>query len=90
MKLALLVGNRGFFPSTVIDAAREEMGKMGYSVTQIRNVGRMKHIFTHIRWDITCIWVQTESCAFDAYTLSEIEETISLPTAFKQCLTMIK
>lgn len=25
MKLALLVGNRGFFPSTVIDAAREEM-----------------------------------------------------------------
>ena len=27
MKLALLIANRGFFPSTVIDSAREEMSK---------------------------------------------------------------
>ena len=27
MKLALLIANRGFFPSTVIDSAREDMSK---------------------------------------------------------------
>ena len=60
-----------------------------YEFTEVKR-GKYVHIFTHIRWDITCIWVRTESSVFDAYTLDEIEESISLPTAFKQCLTMIK
>ena len=51
---------------------------------------KYKHIFTHIYWDITCIWVQTDYAPFDSYTLCEIEETISLPTAFKQCLKTVK
>ena len=60
-----------------------------YAFTEVKR-GNYVHIFTHIRWDITCIWVRTEDCSFDAYTIEEIEESISLPTAFKQCLTMIK
>ena len=60
-----------------------------YEFTEVKR-GKYVHIFTHIRWDITCIWVRTESSVLDAYTLDEIEESISLPTAFKQCLTMIK
>ena len=48
------------------------------------------HIFTHIKWNITCVWIQTEDAPFDAYSLTEIEETVSLPTAFKQCLTIIE
>ena len=81
------------FPSFVVNNAEtpedilNEWGMCEF--TEVKRANYV-HIFTHIRWDITCIWVQTESCAFDAYSLSEIEESISLPTAFKQCLTMIK
>ena len=81
------------FPSFVVNNAEtpeDVLNEWGmYEFTEVKR-GSYTHIFTHIRWDITCIWVQTESCAFDAYHLQEIEESISLPTAFKQCLTMIK
>jgi A/G-specific adenine glycosylase len=80
-------------PSQVITAgetAESVLNEWGmYEFTEVKR-GDYTHIFTHIRWDITCVWVRTESCAFDAYRLSEIEENISLPTAFKQCLSMIK
>ena len=59
-----------------------------YEFTEI-NRGDFTHIFTHIRWDITCIWVQVEGSVFDAYSLDEIEQSISLPTAFKQCLQLL-
>ena len=81
------------FPSYVVTRAQtpeDILNEWGmYAFTEVKR-GKYTHIFTHIRWDITCIWVQTESSSFDAYTLEEIEESISLPTAFKQCLTMIK
>lgn len=81
------------FPSFVVNNAEtpeDILNEWGmYEFTEVKRANYV-HIFTHIRWDITCIWVQTESCAFDAYSLSEIEESISLPTAFKQCLSMIK
>ncbi len=51
--------------------------------------GSFTHVFTHIRWDITCVWARVESAPFDAYALEEIEESISLPTAFKQCLKLL-
>ena len=51
---------------------------------------KYKHIFTHICWDITCVWVQTDVSPFDAYTLEEIGESISLPTAFRQCLGILQ
>ena len=60
-----------------------------YAFTEVKRE-KFVHIFTHIRWDITCVWVQTESSPFDAYSLDEIEEGISLPTAFKQCLRILK
>ena len=59
-----------------------------YEFTEISRKNYV-HIFTHIRWDITCLWVRTDSAPFDAYTRKEIEESISLPTAFKQCMGMI-
>ena len=77
------VANHGETPEDILN----EWGM--YEFTEIKRKPYV-HIFTHIRWDITCIWVQTESSAFDAYSLEEIEESISLPTAFKQCLTLIK
>ena len=77
------------FPSAVIwdgETPKNILNEWGmYEFTEVKRE-KYVHIFTHIRWDITCVWVQTEYAPFDAYTLDEIEKSISLPTAFKQCL----
>ena len=59
-----------------------------YAFTEIKRRA-YTHIFTHIRWDITCVWVKTDDAPFDTYTTQEIAEEISLPTAFKQCLGIL-
>ncbi len=80
------------FPSQVMqagDTPEKILNEWGmYEFTEVKRK-KYVHIFTHIRWDITCVWVRTESAPFDAYSLAEIEETISLPTAFKQCLGLL-
>lgn len=80
------------FPSFVVNSgenAEEVLNEWGmYEFTEISRK-KHTHIFTHIRWDITCVWVRTESAPFDTYTLQEIQESISLPTAFKQCLGIV-
>ena len=60
-----------------------------YVFTEIKRE-RYRHIFTHIRWEITCLWIRVEDAPFDAYTLEEIQESVSLPTAFKQCLGILQ
>ena len=80
------------FPSRVVqngESVENILNEWGvYEFTEKKRK-KYKHIFTHIVWDITCIWVQTESAEFDSYALDEIEEGISLPTAFKQCLSIL-
>ena len=77
------------FPSAVYyegETPEKFLNEWGmYEFTEVKRKN-YAHIFTHIRWDITCIWIKAESAPFDTYALDEIEETISLPTAFKQCL----
>jgi len=81
------------FPSALFeegDLPEKVLNEWGmYEFTEISRRNYV-HIFTHIRWDITCIWIRTEDAPFDAYSLEEIEENISLPTAFKQCLGILK
>ncbi len=81
------------FPSHVLvggETAEEVLNGWGtYEFTEVKRK-KYVHIFTHIRWNITCVWVKTESAEFDAYTVEEIKESVSLPTAFKQCIGMIK
>lgn len=81
------------FPSRVYEegeSAAKILNEWGMSAfTEIKRKNFI-HIFTHIKWDITCVWVQTEDAPFDTYTLDEIEESISLPTAFRQCLDVLK
>ena len=81
------------FPSVVVsdgETPKNILNEWGmYEFTEVKRQ-KYSHIFTHIRWDITCVWVQTEYAPFDAYTLDEIEESVSLPTAFKQCLAILK
>ncbi len=81
------------FPSHVIqygESYESVLNEWGmYAFNEIERK-KYRHIFTHIIWDITCIWVRAEVAPFDCYAIDEIEEGISLPTAFKQCLQMIK
>ena len=81
------------FPSVVTyegDTPEKILNEWGmYAFTEVARK-KYVHIFTHIRWDITCVWVRTDSAPFDTYALDEIEESISLPTAFKQCLGILK
>ena len=81
------------FPSAVVlggETPENILNEWGvYAFTEIKRK-YYTHIFTHIRWEITCVWVQTDYAPFDTYALDEIEESISLPTAFKQCLGILK
>ena len=81
------------FPSQRLeegDAPEKILNEWGmYEFTEVSRK-KYVHIFTHIRWDITCVWIRADSAPFDAYALDEIEESISLPTAFKQCLGILK
>lgn len=80
-------------PSHVItngERAESVLNEWGmYAFNEIKRK-KYKHIFTHIVWDITCVWVRAEDAPFDCYALDEIEEGISLPTAIKQCLGILK
>ncbi|MBQ8323052.1 MAG: A/G-specific adenine glycosylase [Clostridia bacterium] len=81
------------FPSHVAENGETPESVLnGWGMYAFNEVKRKKytHIFTHIRWDITCVWVQTDVAPFDSYALDEIEEGISLPTAFKQCLSILQ
>ena len=80
------------FPSVTSLGESVEQALFSLGVYEYEEIKRKKytHIFTHIKWNITCVWVKTESAEFDAYTLDEIKESISLPTAFKQCMSILK
>ena len=81
------------FPSALLsEGETPEKILNEWGMSAFTEVKRKKyvHIFTHIRWDIECVWVRAEDAPFDAYALDEIEESISLPTAFKQCLGILK
>lgn len=81
------------FPSAVVldgETPENVLNEWGmYAFTEVKRKN-YTHIFTHIRWDITCVWVRTDYAPFDTYALDEIEESVSLPTAFKQCLGILK
>ena len=81
------------FPSHIIEkgeSVENVLNEWGmYEFTEIKRE-KYRHIFTHIHWDITCVWVKTDSAPFDAYSVAEIKENISLPTAFRQCLGILQ
>ncbi len=81
------------FPSHVLRGGESPQEVLrDWGIDGYEEVARKKytHIFTHIRWDITCVWARIEGAEFDAYAIEEIEESVSLPTAFKQCLSVLK
>ncbi len=79
------------FPSVLVDkkTPEEVLNEWGMSALKCKSRKKFTHIFTHIKWEMECFLIETESCPFATYSLQEIEESVSLPTAFKQCLKMV-
>ena len=58
----------------------------GYLVKEILRQVEKKHIFTHIQWNMRGFYIRLEekTDSFLWHTQEEIEQQISLPTAFRQ------
>lgn len=79
-------------PSHVAEAGDTPEGvlkKWGISSFTLVREKRYTHIFTHIRWEMECFLVRTEEAPFSVYPIEEIERSVSLPTAFRQCLEIL-
>lgn len=44
------------------------------------------HVFTHLEWDMTCYYIETEDYAGECYTREEILSAYSVPSAFRWIL----
>ena len=81
------------FPSVEVEdglTVEKALKELGVSAFTLCKEGAYTHIFTHIRWDMSVYHVRTDKQPFTAYPLAEIEEKISLPTAFRQCLSLVE
>ena len=78
------------FPNTpgTLDAAGAIAwaSEQGLQPTDIRRIAEKKHIFTHIQWNMTGIYldVAQKPELFRWFTEKEIENAAALPTAFRQ------
>ena len=78
------------FPNTpgTLDAAGAIAwaSEQGLQPTDIRRIAEKKHIFTHIQWNMTGIYLEVSEKPelFRWFTEKEIENAAALPTAFRQ------
>ncbi len=60
----------------------------GVRPRNIQKTVQRTHIFTHVEWKLTCCYLDcAEETGFTWVTRRELEETIGLPTAYRQFLT---
>ena len=81
------------FPSAIATVGltpEKVLNDWGMSAFTLCGEQKFTHIFTHIRWEMLAYWVKVSNAPFQTFTLAEIEEKVSLPTAFRQCLALIK
>lgn len=60
----------------------------GARPTALLKATERRHVFTHVRWDMTCYHIRciTQAPDFVWVTPDELRSTYPLPTAFKKCL----
>lgn len=70
---------------TVMDAL-EEVEKGGFSVKEILRQVERKHVFTHIEWHMSGIYLEVKELVegYAWLTPRQVEENAALPTAFRQ------
>lgn len=56
--------------------------------TELISVTQRVHLFTHIEWHMTCVYLQCAACIpqFQWVTREELASETALPTAFRVCL----
>ena len=74
------------FPSFIGVSAQEGLERLGVTDFTVVKTAKATHIFTHIAWDMRITLVKAQKVDLPTYSLAEIQEKISLPTAFRQCL----
>ena len=64
----------------------KQVEKLGLKPKEIHRIVERKHIFTHIEWDMSGVYVEVRDCKgnFVWFTEEEIDRQIALPTAFRQ------
>ena len=69
-----------------LSAALAQVEKMGLIPREIHRQVERKHIFTHIQWEMTGIYLEVESPGggLEWFTAEQIDNEIALPTAFRQ------
>ena len=80
------------FPSRIAelgDTPERALKEWGVSPYTIVREKRYTHVFTHIRWEMDCFLVRAETAPFPVYSIEEIERSVSLPTAFRQCMEIL-
>ena len=67
-------------------AALEQVEKMGLKPREVFRQVERKHIFTHIQWEMSGIYLEVASQGggFEWFTEEQIKNEIALPTAFRQ------
>ena len=75
-----------------MEAAIHEVEKMGLKPKEILRQVERKHVFTHIEWDMSGVYIEISEVAGDYtwLTKEQINETAALPTAFRQFWEEIK
>lgn len=55
---------------------------------QIQKYKKVKHIFTHLEWDMCCYKVEcrTDAECYEWFSAEELQNNLPLPTAFRKCL----
>ncbi len=73
----------GFLEET---QAIETASAWGVEPIDIEKTAQLHHIFTHIEWEMHAVYLKcrTLSPQFSWFTATEIQDTISLPTAFRK------
>ena len=78
------------FPNVMgkLDAASaiSEVEKNGLKPTEIKRIVEKKHIFTHIQWNMSGVYmeVREETAGLRWFTAEQINAAAALPTAFRQ------
>lgn len=70
---------------------RELLLDWGVQAEELQWVGEARHIFTHVEWDLVVCRVacREREKRFRWVTLAELDEKISLPTAFRKLIPML-
>ena len=81
------------FPSVAANGTETPESVLnGWGVYAFKILDKKKftHTFTHIKWEMQCYLAEAEKGAFESVSMEKLQGEISLPTAFRQCLSMLE